>query len=122
MGFARRISGVFGMMECPGCQQWVLPLGEACPKCKFPISRFLSRKRWFPWFLVGLAMTLLSGASFVILFVPHGNPGSWVGMAWLMFAAVSLALLAVGALGVITGGPHTKGQSMRSSDWKPGQG
>lgn len=121
MHVAERITGAFGLTRCPGCEKWVLPVREACPNCEFPISRYLSRMRWFPALITGSAMVLLSALGFLFLFVPHGDLNSWLGLVWLLFTVASVAVFACGAYGVITGGRHKAGQSISSSAWKGGK-
>jgi hypothetical protein len=121
MHVAERITGAFGSTQCPGCDKWVVPVGETCPNCDFPLSRFHSRMRWFPVLLTGLVMLVLSAVSFLFLFLPHGDLNSWVGLIWLLFAAASATVFGSGAYGVITGGRHKAGQSITSSAWKGGK-
>jgi len=120
------VTAVAGM-ECPGCHKTVVPRGESCPECDFPISRYrecdfpISRYRmrvkWF-WVTFASVIGFFFGVFGIVLNAaadPHGllSIGAWA------LAVGSIACLGLGLTGLAFGGRHTGRYRRQSSGWTP---
>ncbi len=81
---------------------WLMPQGDFCPECDFPLSKYFGRLKWIRTLMVGLTIVLLALALQVVGVL--GQLGGEYGSLMRNAVRVGAAVFAVGAVGVVVGG------------------
>ncbi len=125
---SQRVSAMWTTVKCPKCSMlvpvkkpsevtappqpsqgggkrfsfiWLMPQGDFCPECDFPLSKYFGRLKWIRTLMVGVSIVLVALVLQVI-----GAIGQFgVDYLHLMRDAirVGVVVFGVGAVGVIVG-------------------
>ncbi|UCG88909.1 MAG: hypothetical protein JSW71_10375 [Gemmatimonadota bacterium] len=126
-----RVGAVVGGVRCPGCRQYVVPTtevpeqprdaeasasgkrwsfvwrppsGEVCPRCGFPLARYLRRLKWIRTLRVGVATLVL--ALLLLVVDRYAEIPSWIVVLYQVLGVAGIVGFLVGGIGLVVGGRH----------------